>query len=70
MLTKVRLQSRHESIVDKKIEFIDLKAQQSLIRDKINERVNRVLNHGKYIMGQKFRSLKKLSKIMLEPNTA
>ena len=33
------------------MEFIDLKAQQVKIKDKIQSRINRVLNHGKYIMG-------------------
>lgn len=31
--------------------FIDLQAQQNLIRDKIEENIKKVLNHGKYIMG-------------------
>lgn len=34
-----------------KIEFIDLKAQQSRIRDKIENNIKRVLDHGQYIMG-------------------
>ena len=33
------------------MEFIDLKAQQIRIRQKINKRIKSVLNHGKYIMG-------------------
>ncbi len=33
------------------MQFIDLKAQQTLIRGKINDRINTVLDHGKYIMG-------------------
>ena len=33
------------------MQFIDLKKQQDLIRHKINNRVNKVLDHGKYIMG-------------------
>ena len=33
------------------MQFINLKKQQDLIRDKINNRVNKVLDHGKYIMG-------------------
>ena len=33
------------------MEFIDLKAQQIKIKDKIESRISRVLNHGKYIMG-------------------
>ena len=34
-----------------KMEFIDLKAQQIRIRQKIDDRIKSVLNHGKYIMG-------------------
>ena len=33
------------------MEFIDLKAQQIRIRQKIDERIKSVLNHGRYIMG-------------------
>tara|TARA_B100001248_G_C27380842_1_gene456850 strand:- start:631 stop:1746 length:1116 start_codon:yes stop_codon:yes gene_type:complete len=33
------------------MEFIDLKAQQIRIRQKIDKRIKSVLNHGKYIMG-------------------
>ena len=33
------------------MQFIDLKAQQNQIRKKVNERIQRVLDHGKYIMG-------------------
>tara|TARA_Y100000591_G_scaffold225296_1_gene196421 strand:- start:265 stop:1380 length:1116 start_codon:yes stop_codon:yes gene_type:complete len=33
------------------MDFIDLKKQQSKIRDKINKRIKSVLDHGKYIMG-------------------
>ena len=33
------------------MDFIDLKAQQSKIRAKINKRIKTVLDHGKYIMG-------------------
>jgi len=33
------------------MDFIDLKAQQKSIREKIDNRVQSVLNHGKYIMG-------------------
>jgi len=49
-------------VADKKIQFIDLQAQQSLIRDKINERVNRVLDHGKYIMGPEVQELEEALK--------
>lgn len=33
------------------IEFIDLKAQQALIKDKIDAGIQRVLSHGQYILG-------------------
>ena len=33
------------------MQFIDLKKQQDLIKDRISNRVNKVLDHGKYIMG-------------------
>lgn len=33
------------------MEFIDLKAQQKLIREKIENNIKKVLDHGKYIMG-------------------
>ncbi len=33
------------------MQFIDLKAQQKEIRAKINQRINKILDHGKYIMG-------------------
>ncbi len=33
------------------MQFIDLKAQQQLIREKIDQRINKILDHGQYIMG-------------------
>lgn len=39
------------------INFIDLKAQQDLVRDKIEARINTVLDHGKYIMGPEVKEL-------------
>ena len=33
------------------MDFIDLKAQQEIIRDKIDLRIKKILDHGKYIMG-------------------
>jgi dTDP-4-amino-4,6-dideoxygalactose transaminase len=42
---------------DKKIDFIDLRAQQALIRPKIDAAIQRVLNHGTYIMGPEVREL-------------
>ena len=39
------------------IPFIDLNAQQKLIRDKIEERIKRVLDHGQYILGPEVKEL-------------
>jgi UDP-2-acetamido-2-deoxy-ribo-hexuluronate aminotransferase len=41
------------------MQFIDLKAQQQRIRDKIDNRIQTVLNHGKYIMGPEVQELEK-----------
>ena len=41
------------------IPFIDLKAQQKLIRDKIDERIKTVLDHGQYILGPEVKELEK-----------
>jgi UDP-2-acetamido-2-deoxy-ribo-hexuluronate aminotransferase len=41
----------------KKIEFIDLKAQYAELKESINARIQRVLNHGQYIMGPEVREL-------------
>jgi dTDP-4-amino-4,6-dideoxygalactose transaminase len=37
--------------------FIDLETQQSLIRNKIEMRIQDVLNHGRYILGPKVTEL-------------
>lgn len=39
------------------MQFIDLKAQQQLIRGKIEENIKRVLDHGRYIMGPEIAEL-------------
>ncbi|MGJ8724703.1 MAG: DegT/DnrJ/EryC1/StrS family aminotransferase [Roseibacillus sp.] len=39
------------------MEFIDLKAQQALIKDKIDARIASVLEHGRYIMGPEIQEL-------------
>ncbi|MBU1273938.1 MAG: DegT/DnrJ/EryC1/StrS family aminotransferase [Proteobacteria bacterium] len=39
------------------MQFIDLKAQQQLIREKIEENIKRVLDHGRYIMGPEITEL-------------
>lgn len=40
-----------------KIEFIDLKAQYAALKDSIGHRIQRVLDHGQYIMGPEVREL-------------
>ncbi|MBT7624578.1 MAG: DegT/DnrJ/EryC1/StrS family aminotransferase [Flavobacteriaceae bacterium] len=44
------------------MDFIDLSAQQKLIRKKIETRINNVLNHGKYILGPEVFELENLLK--------
>lgn len=39
------------------MQFIDLKKQYGLIEDKVQKRINDVLNHGQYIMGPEVREL-------------
>ena len=41
------------------IPFIDLKAQQKLIRHKIDERIKTVLDHGQYILGPEVKELER-----------
>jgi dTDP-4-amino-4,6-dideoxygalactose transaminase len=41
----------------KRIDFIDLKAQQQAILPLLMERIQRVLSHGQYIMGPEVREL-------------
>ena len=41
------------------IPFIDLKAQQNLIRNKIEKRIKMVLDHGQYILGPEVKELEK-----------
>ena len=41
------------------MEFIDLKSQQALIRERIDERIRVILDHGKYIMGPEVYELEK-----------
>ncbi len=40
-----------------KLEFIDLKAQYAALKDRIAERMQRVLDHGQYIMGPEVKEL-------------
>jgi UDP-2-acetamido-2-deoxy-ribo-hexuluronate aminotransferase len=44
-------------MTEKRINFIDLKAQQEKIFPDINERIQRVLSHGQYIMGPEIKEL-------------
>lgn len=39
------------------MKFIDLEAQQKVIRDHIEARIKAVLDHGQYIMGPEIREL-------------
>ena len=39
------------------IPFIDLKAQQDRIREDLNRRIQKVLEHGQYIMGPEVKEL-------------
>ena len=39
------------------MDIIDLKTQQKLIRDNIDERISNVLNHGQYIQGPEIKQL-------------
>ena len=41
------------------MDFIDLKSQQTLIKEKINQRIQVILDHGKYIMGPEVYELEK-----------
>jgi len=41
----------------KKLEFIDLKAQYAVLRDEIAQRMQKVLDHGQYIMGPEVKEL-------------
>ena len=43
------------------MQFIDLAAQQTRIREQIEKNVNAVLNHGKYIMGPEVGELEGLT---------
>lgn len=44
-------------MTQRKIEFIDLQAQQRRIRDRIDARIRKVLDHGHYIMGPEVEEL-------------
>ena len=44
-------------MIEKRIDFIDLKAQQKKILPALEERIQRVLAHGQYIMGPEVQEL-------------
>ena len=44
-------------MTDKKLEFIDLKRQYAALKDSIAQRMQRVLDHGQYIMGPEVKEL-------------
>ena len=39
------------------MKFIDLETQYNLLKDEIDQNINRVLNHGQYIMGPEISQL-------------
>ncbi|WP_369603928.1 DegT/DnrJ/EryC1/StrS family aminotransferase, partial [Klebsiella quasipneumoniae] len=39
------------------MEFIDLKSQYTALRDNINARIQRVLDHGQYILGPEVKEM-------------
>ena len=47
------------------MQFVDLKAQQNKIKEKIDKRIKKVLDHGQYIMGLKLMNWKKNFQITL-----
>jgi len=42
------------------MQFIDLKAQQARIKDKIDANIQTVLSHGKYVMGPEVKELESM----------
>ena len=53
------------------MQFIDLKSRHNLIADKINARIQKVMDHGRFILGPEVKELEeKLSLNMLVLNTA
>jgi UDP-2-acetamido-2-deoxy-ribo-hexuluronate aminotransferase len=48
------------------MEFIDLKSQQALIRKDLQERMDKVLAHGQYIMGPEIAESEKALRVPLE----
>ena len=54
------------------IEFIDLKAQQALLKEQIDAGIQRVLAHGQYILGSEVSELKNIGWVNpdSDPNAA
>lgn len=50
-------QQRHAQPQMRRLEFVDLKAQQAAIRSKLELNLHRVLHHGQYILGPEVREL-------------
>ena len=50
------------------IPFIDLNAQQKLIRKRINKRIKQVLDHGQYILGPEVKELENKLRHLRELN--
>lgn len=46
-------------VKENKMEFIDLKTQQNIIKSDLDERIAKVLSHGQYIMGPEVKELEK-----------
>ena len=51
------------------MQFIDLKAQQELIRKKIEENIHKVLDHGQYILGPEVEELEQKLSDYVEQNS-
>ena len=50
------------------IPFIDLSAQQKLIRNNIEKRIKKVLDHGQYVLGPEVRELEEKLSILQVAN--
>ena len=44
------------------MDFIDLKSQQARIREDIDERIKRVLDHGQYILGPEIEEMEEMKR--------
>jgi dTDP-4-amino-4,6-dideoxygalactose transaminase len=52
-------EKKRKDLEKKLMQFVDLAAQQNLIRDTIETNIQAVLSHGKYIMGPEIKELEK-----------